>query len=212
MNRSQLVLEHIARAAAAPRGVKPGLRVVTRTLPVSFDRLERALDRALSSHPDAVLLLGESGSAQELRLERVAMNRIDARLPDNDGHQPQAERVVENGPAAYFSSLPLAPALDCVRRTGAPAEISSDAGLFACNAAYYLALHRLTGRGEGGSPVLFVHIPVRSRALALRDATRSVLALLRHLGERIEGRKRPPTRRRSPTRRVPATPAGGRKA
>lgn len=213
VNRSQLVLEHIARAAAAPRGIRPGARVITRTLPVSFSRLDRALDRALACKPDAVLLMGESGSAEELRLERVAVNRIDARIPDNDGFQPAGERVIETGPAAWFTSLPLKGALESVRRAGAPAALSNSAGLYACNYAYYLALHKLHARAQGEvPPVLFVHVPVKSRAVALRTATRGILALVRHLIDRSEAPPRPPVRRRSAPRKVRATPAGGRKA
>jgi len=212
VNRSQLVLEHVARAAASPKGIRPGISVVTRSLPVSFRRLERALDRALACRPDAVLLLGESGTAEELRLERLALNRIDARIPDNDGDQPTGERVVEAGPAAFFTPLPLPAALACVRRAGAPASVSNDAGLFACNCAYYLALHRMHDRGEGERPVLLVHIPVKSRAVALRTATRGVLALVRHLCDAAEDPVRRPVRRKAAPRKERATPAGGRKA
>lgn len=210
VNRSQLVLEHIARAAGAPRGIRPGARVITRALPVSFERLDKALDRALACRPDAILMLGESGSAEELRLERVAVNRVDARIADNDGVQPIAERVIEEGPAAYFSTLPLKAALATVRRAGAPAALSSSAGLFACNYAYYLVLHKTHRRGTD-VPVLFVHVPVKSRALALRNATRGMLALVRHLIDRGDAAARSPVRRTA-SRRVRATPLGGRKA
>lgn len=211
VNRSQLVLEHIARAAASPRGIRPEARVVTRTLPVSFGRLEKTLERALACKPEAVLLLGESGKAEELRLERLAVNRIDARIADNDGVQPTAERVVEDGPAAYFSTLPLGAALASVRRAGVAAELSSDAGLYACNAAYYLTLHKLHAAGLESTPVIFVHVPVKSRAMVLRTATRGVLALVRHLLDRPATRPRSPARR-SASRKVRASPLGGRKA
>lgn len=210
VNRSQLVLEHIARAAATPRGIRPNTRVITRTLPVSFGRLQKAIDRALTCKPDAVLLLGESGTAEELRLERVAVNRIEASIPDNDGEQPEGLPVVPSGPAAYFSTLPLHAALGSVRRAGAPAAISHDAGLFACNAAYYLALHRLHGRSEEATPVVFVHVPVKSRAVAIRTATRGMLALVRHLLDRAEGQAGR-SQRKVGARRLPATPAGSRK-
>ncbi len=180
-NRSQLVLEHLARAAASPKGIREGVKVVTRTLPVSFGRLDRALQRALSCRPDVMIMLGESAQAEQLRLERVATNRITASIADNDGAQPLDEAILPDGPAAYFATVRPKPALAAVRRSGAPAALSTHAGGFACNAAYYLALHRLHRLGDGIPPVVFVHIPVKGRALALRDATKGVLALLRHL-------------------------------
>lgn len=183
-NRSQLVLEHINRAAASPKGIREGVKIVTKTLPVSFQRVGKAMERALSCKPDVVILLGESGPAEQLRLERVAVNRIDAKIPDNDGKQPSGTPVIADGPAAYFSTTRPKLALASVRKAGASAAISNDAGLYACNAAYYLTLHRLHRHHRQGTPlpqVVFVHIPVRGRALPLRDATKGVLALLRHL-------------------------------
>jgi pyroglutamyl-peptidase len=210
VNRSELVLEHIARAAAGPRGIRPGVQVLAKTLPVAFARISQALDRALACKPDGVILLGESGSAEELRLERVAVNRIDARLEDNDGVRPCAERVLEDGPAAYFSTLSLPGALDDVLRAGAPAALSSDCGLFVCNATYYLALHKLHSQGRD-VPVVFLHLPVKARAMALRTATKGAMALIRHLLDHPLAAPRRPSRPRPPSRRVKA-PAGGREA
>lgn len=184
-NRSQLVLEHIARAASTPKGVRAGLRVITRTLPVSFSRLGRAIDRTLSCKPDAVILLGESAPAQQLQLERAAVNRIRARIADNDGAQPLDQPIVPGGPDAYFSTVRPKGALASVRKAGAAAALSGDAGAFACNAAYYHALHRLHVAGRADVPVIFVHVPTRGRALSLRDATKGVLALVRHLADEV---------------------------
>jgi len=195
-NRSQLVLEHIARAAASPKGVREGVRVVTRTLPVSFSRLGRAMDRSLTCKPDVVILMGESAPAEQLELERAAVNRVRASIPDNDGEQPIDLPVVPGGPDAYFSTVKPKGALASVRKAGA-------AGAFACNAAYYHALHRMHASGRSHVPVIFVHVPTRGRALALRDATKGVLALLRHLAEEVAPRPQG-TRRR--------TAAGGLRA
>lgn len=184
-NRSQLVLEHIARAASSPRGVRQGARIVTRTLPVSFARLERSIDRALACKPDVVILLGESGPAENLELERAAVNRIRASIKDNDGQQPLDRPIAPQGPAAYFSTARPKPALAAVRKSGAPAALSSDAGSFACNAAYYYALDRLHRDGRTDVPVIFVHVPTRGRAISLRDATKGVLALMRHLVDEV---------------------------
>ena len=208
VNRSQLVLEHVARAAAAR--VAPGRpRVVTRVLPVSFDALGPAVARALRTgrgRPAAVVMLGEAGTAEELRLERVAVNRIDARIPDNAGKRPTGERVVEGGPAAYFSSAPLKRAQAAARKAGVPVRLSDDAGGFACNAAYYLALHRLHQAGAGELPVLFVHVPVQGKAVELRAAARAVLAILDALAEPARTRGGKPTPR-TPARRPAGTAA-----
>lgn len=176
-NRSQTLLEQAARALQRDAEV----RLATRLLPVDFARLPGAVGRALTAFrggPDALVMLGESGDAGSLRLERLAVNRIDARIPDNAGRQPAGVPVATPGPSAYLTSAKLPAALAAARREDPGAQISDHAGRFACNAAYYLALHLLREKGRAEVPVLFVHVPVSPRALALRPATRALLALL----------------------------------
>ena len=38
--------------------------------------------------PDAVISVGQSGGADSIRVERVAINIDDYRIPDNEGNQP----------------------------------------------------------------------------------------------------------------------------
>ena len=182
-NRSQTLLAHLTRALEQEDEV----RLATRVLPVDFARLPGAVGRALAAFrggPDALLLLGESGAAESLRLERRAVNRIDARLPDNAGLQPFGEAVTTPGPRALRTTAKLPGALAAARRHAPGAVISDDAGAFACNASYYLALHRLHAQGRAAVPVLFVHVPVSARALALRPAARALRAILEAMLDR----------------------------
>jgi pyroglutamyl-peptidase len=39
--------------------------------------------------------------------EKVAINLADASIPDNEHQQPSDEVLIEDGLAAYFSTLPL---------------------------------------------------------------------------------------------------------
>ena len=43
----------------------------------------------------------------DITIERVAINIDDARIADNEGNQPVDVPVVEEGPAAYWSTLPM---------------------------------------------------------------------------------------------------------
>ena len=60
------------------------------------------------------------------------------------------------GPAAYFSTLPLEALHDALEREGLPVEYSLSAGGYLCNAAFYLARHALGARAV---PCGFVHMP-----------------------------------------------------
>lgn len=83
--------------------------------------------------PAAVICTGQSGGAY-VALERVAINVADARrVAYNCGAKPQDERLSEDGPAAYFTGLPVRRLLGRLREEKIPAEISNSAGTFGCN-------------------------------------------------------------------------------
>ena len=69
-----------------------------------------------------VIALGQSGGRPGLSLERVAINVDDYRIPDNDGNRPVDEPVVEGGPAAYWSTLPIKDMVRAMWEAGIPAS------------------------------------------------------------------------------------------
>jgi len=72
--------------------------------------------------------VGQAGGRAQLSLERIAINVDDARFPDNDGCSPIDQPVVEGGPAAYFTTLPIKAMLAALHAAGFPAEVSQSAG------------------------------------------------------------------------------------
>ncbi|PJG58184.1 pyroglutamyl-peptidase I [Aeromonas cavernicola] len=132
-------------------------RLVAVQLPCVFSRSLAALDAALQQHqPDIVLAVGQAGGRSDLTLERVAINLMDARIPDNDGAQPVDVPVLPAGPAAYFSTLPIKAMVAAMRAAGVPASVSQTAGSFVCNQVFYGLQHRLAGSEVRGG---FLHIP-----------------------------------------------------
>lgn len=132
--------------------------VVAVRLPVTFDGAWPALEAAVREHaPAVVVALGLAGGSRGIRLERVAIDVVDARIPDNAGAAPVDEPVVADGPAAYWSGLPLKGALAALRADGIPAEVSNTAGTYVCNATFYRLMHHAAGvpRLRAG----FVHVP-----------------------------------------------------
>jgi len=135
-----------------------GHRVVAVRLPVEFGTSLRVLRGAIrETRPALVLCLGLAGGRAQLSLERVAINVDDARIPDNAGRQPVDAPVVEGGPAAYFSTLPLKAMLLALRAAGIPAEVSQSAGTYVCNHVFYGLMHAL--RARPGVRAGFVHVP-----------------------------------------------------
>ena len=134
-----------------------GAEIAAVVLPVVFgasgDKLLEAIGR---ERPDAVISVGQAGGAAAIRVERVAVNLDDARIPDNAGAQPEDRPIVPGGPAAYFATLPVKRMVRAVRDAGAEAEVSNSAGTFVCNHVFYRAMHAAAGtRVRAG----FVHVP-----------------------------------------------------
>ena len=137
-----------------------GHRIETAQLPTAFERAPRALRAAIRRHrPALVLCIGQAGGRSAISFERVAINVIDARIPDNDGTQPVDAPVAKGGPVAYFSTLPIKSLSAALLAAGIPAEISQTAGTFVCNQVFYALMRSLarlpTPRPRGG----FVHVP-----------------------------------------------------
>jgi pyroglutamyl-peptidase len=135
------------------------LHIATQRLPAEFAASLPMLYAAIArEQPDIVLCLGEAGSRTELSSERVAINIRDARIRDNAGDQPIDVPVIEGGPAAYFSTLPIKAATRAMREAGVPVAVSNTAGTFVCNHVFYGLMHHaaVTGaRWRGG----FMHVP-----------------------------------------------------
>lgn len=133
-------------------------RVVARELPVAFGTSLKVLRAALKqTQPSLVICVGQAGGRAQLSLERVAINVDDARIPDNTGSQPVDLPVVDGGPAAYFSTLPIKAMREALRVAGFPAEVSQTAGTYVCNHVFYGLMHGL--RARPGVRAGFIHIP-----------------------------------------------------
>lgn len=135
-----------------------GAQLVAVQLPCVFSKSLHALSDALEAHhPNMVLSLGQADGRSDFSIERVAINVCDARIPDNEGAQPIDEPVVPDGPAAYFSSLPIKKMAATLKAQGFPVAISQTAGTFVCNQVFYGLQHALAGKGVMSG---FVHVPL----------------------------------------------------
>lgn len=151
VNPSAILAETLAATPVS------GAAIVYAILPCAFAPLGATLNAAIAAYrPDVVLGFGLASGRSGVSLERVAINVIDARIPDNLGAQPIDEPVIPGGPAAYFSTLPIKAACALLGEAGIPAAVSQTAGTFACNAAFYLARHRTEATAIRAG---FVHVP-----------------------------------------------------
>lgn len=167
-----------------------GTELLKLEVPVTFAGAPAAVQDAIERYqPDVVLCVGQAGGRAVVTPEFVGINYADARIPDNAGAQPRAQRIDPGGPDAYFSTLPVAHMAEAMRAAGVPAEVSYSAGTYVCNTLLYATLGYIaksgrsptgksgeepvekSGAGEKASSSIragFVHVPYAPEQVADR--------------------------------------------
>ncbi len=119
-----------------------GIEIVTAVLPVvRFESLKRMEEKINEVKPDLILSIGQAGGRNCLSVERIGINCDDYRIPDAAGNQPCDEKIAEDGPDAYFATLPIRKMTEAASAAGIPAVISDTAGTYVCNHVLYGTLH-----------------------------------------------------------------------
>ena len=161
-NPSMAAVQAVATQWAGPE------RLVVAELPVAYARAgERLAELLAREEPTLALGVGLAAGRARLSVERLAVNLCDARIPDNDGHQPDAVPVAPGGPTALWSTLPVKRMVAAAERVGCPAELSMTAGTFVCNAVFY---HLASWAAGGPRRAGFVHVPQASTLSPSRAA------------------------------------------
>jgi pyroglutamyl-peptidase len=132
-------------------------RLVTDILPVSFrGSAERLAELIATNEPDVVIATGLAGGRSRVSVERVGVNLIDARIPDNDGDQPVDVPSLAGAQAAVFASLPVKAIVRDIAAAGIPAALSLTAGSYVCN---HVLMHAAAWADGIGKRAGFIHVP-----------------------------------------------------
>jgi pyroglutamyl-peptidase len=135
-----------------------GDNIVTAILPVAYAQSgERLLQLIAEHNPDVVICLGQAEGRTQITPEKVAINLDDARLADNQGVLRHDVKILESGPDAYFSTLPVNEIVEAIKARGVPAAVSLSAGAFLCNHVFYIAQNKFAGTKVRSG---FVHVPL----------------------------------------------------
>jgi pyroglutamyl-peptidase len=156
-----------AEVAEALDGHRVGDDIVqSAVLPVHHVRAAALVAELLrDSTPRAIVHLGLAGGRARIALERVAVNVMDFEIADNAGYRATGEACVRDGPAAYFSTLPLEAMLEALTAGGVPAYLSSTAGAYLCNQTFYTTRHEIASHGPD-IPAGFIHLPLSPSMVA----------------------------------------------
>lgn len=152
-----------------------GVAVTPRVLPVDFAAARDVVEEEISKSYNFALHLGQAAGSAALRLESFAINVGVQRVAASPALEWGAAalrtkraamsagsthfRLVNDGPAAYESALPLADWLARLLTGGVPAERSFHAGTYLCNAVYYWSSD-FARRSGGPTQAAFIHVPL----------------------------------------------------
>jgi len=148
-NASWLTLVHLTQELPAEPAI------TTRLYPVDFAAVRRKLSEDLEGNYDYALHLGQAPGSGRLQLEAVGINVGGSSSQSPDQFRP----LVEDGPVAYRSELPLGEWSVKLRRMGIPAQVSFHAGTHLCNATLYLSCH-LARQMSLSTRSGFLHVPL----------------------------------------------------
>lgn len=154
--------------------------VHTLQIPTVFGKASEAvLEAAERLQPDVILCVGQAGGREAVTPERIGVNIRDARIADNAGNQPKGAMVAEDGPAAYFATVPVESMAQAIRDGGILATVSNSAGAFVCNDVLYSLLHHFAGTQV---KVGFIHVPYLPEqgnpSMELEKITRALTAAI----------------------------------
>ncbi len=136
-----------------------GAEIIKLEIPtVVFKSLHKIKEAIIKHDPDVILSIGQAGGRPDITVERIGINMDDCRIPDNEGNQPVDTKVFEDGPDAYFATIPIKAMVKNIQEAGIPASVSNSAGTFICNHVLYGVRHMcetdFKGKRSG-----FIHIP-----------------------------------------------------
>ena len=149
-------------------------------VPTVFGEASRtALEAARKLQPDVILCVGQAGGRGGVTPERIAVNIRDAKIADNAGNIPAGEQILETGPAAYFSTVPVKEMACAIQACGISAAVSNSAGAFVCNDTLYLLLHHYS---QTRTRLGFIHVPYLPEqgtpSMKLEDTVRALIAAI----------------------------------
>lgn len=128
-------------------------------LPVSFKNSFLKFKNAFDEFsPDVVILMGLAKNRTDLTVERIGINWVDARIPDNDGVTLVRQKIQEDGPDGIFTRISFDKLIDICSEVGVPLKISTSAGEYVCNDLLYKSL-LYTEKQK--TELTFFHLPGR---------------------------------------------------
>ncbi len=163
-----------------------GYEVAVEELPMRYKEIQDIIRQLVDKHkPAAIIATGVSSKAPDICVERVAINVGSADGGPNFGYDTLDQVLNLNGPAAYWSTLPIRDIVEAIKKTGIPARVSNSAGTQGCNLVFYHLMDYLAEK-ELDTPAGFIHVPrLPENAVSIINPSMSLITSARALEEAV---------------------------
>jgi pyroglutamyl-peptidase len=125
---------------------------------IRYKSVNAIIEMIVKHRPDIVLSLGQAGGRSDITIERIGINVDDYGIEDNERNLPVDEKIVMDGPDAYFVNLPIKDMMRSIRDADILASISNTAGTFVCNHVIY-AIRHYCETNQTHIHSGFIHVP-----------------------------------------------------
>jgi pyroglutamyl-peptidase len=126
-------------------------------LPVTFNGGFQAFKKVYDELiPDLVILTGLAKNRKDLTVERIGINWVDARIPDNNGVTLTSKKIDEQGPDGLFTTININELISFAELNGIKLKLSTSAGEYVCNELLYKVLCYTQNKK---AQVTFIHFP-----------------------------------------------------
>lgn len=136
-----------------------GCELIKLEMPVSYEACRTILEWMIPLYcPDCVVCLGQAKGRTAITPEYVAINLKHSTAPDNSDVVYLDAPVIPDGPAAYFTTLPVREMVTDLQNADLPGFVSYSAGTYVCNCLMYQLMNLLNTHYpsiKGG----FIHVP-----------------------------------------------------
>lgn len=133
-------------------------------LPVSYQKVLNIISEQISKYkPNLALGVGLAPGRSKISLEKIAINYIYSREPDNENVIIRGKNIDPKGPDGIFTNIPVEEIVEYLNKLGIPAELSISAGSYLCNMAMYAILKEVKKYGGLGG---FIHVPCHEECSA----------------------------------------------
>jgi pyroglutamyl-peptidase len=127
-------------------------------LPLDYNNALTILDKNLEEYKPGVILCCGQANRESISIERIAVNALSTKRPDNYGNIPEGDVIDNDGPVAYFANIDPFPLVQALLDEGIPAFVSYHAGAYGCNWLIYNVMRRIE-MGVIDAKASFIHLP-----------------------------------------------------